>query len=98
MWLMKRPLKERLAQLFAAYGRIAVIAYVVISLLTIIGFSIAIGVGAQPSTATGVIGVLGAGWVAAKATMPIRILVVLGITPVIAAVLGRRRRAPAGEP
>lgn len=88
----KPSLKERLAAHFAEYGRIAVITYLVLSVLTIAGFSIAIGVGAEPSTATGLLGVLGAGWLAAKATMPIRILIVLAVTPPIA-VLVRRRAA-----
>lgn len=88
----KLTLKERLTAHFAEYGRVAVITYLVISLLTIVGFSVAIGIGAQPSTATGVFGVIGAGWLAAKATMPIRILIVLGITPVISAVVQRRRQ------
>jgi hypothetical protein len=92
----KKPsLKERLSALFADYGRIAVITYLVLSLGAIVGFSIAIGMGVEPSDATGVLGVIGAGWVAAKATMPIRILITLGITPVIAGLL--RRRKPRGD-
>jgi hypothetical protein len=41
----------------------------------------------EPSSASGVLGVIGAGWVAAKATMPLRILATLGLTPVVAAVI-----------
>jgi hypothetical protein len=92
----KRTLKERLAASFAEYGRIAVITYLVLSLLTIAGFSIAIGIGAQPSSATGLFGVIAAGWLAAKATMPLRILIVLALTPGIAAIV--RRRAPKHPP
>lgn len=93
----KPPLKERLSALFSEYGRIAIITYLVLSLGAIVGFSIAIGTGVEPSDATGVIGVIIAGWVAAKATMPIRILITLGITPVIGGLL-RRRKPPAAEP
>ncbi|MGN6111135.1 MAG: hypothetical protein ACTHU0_38915 [Kofleriaceae bacterium] len=93
----KPRLGDRLGALFSEYGRIAVITYLVLSIAAIAGFAIAIGVGAKPSTATGVFGVIGAGWLAAKATMPIRILVTLGVTPVIAAVIRRVRPRPAAE-
>ena len=89
----KPSLKQRLTALFEEYGRIAIITYFTLSGLAIVGFSIAIWIGAEPSTATGVLGVIIAGWVAAKATMPIRILITLGLTPLIALLLGRRRRA-----
>lgn len=89
----KRTLKQRLQAHFAEYGRVAIWTYLVLSLTAIIGFSIAIGAGVAPSSATGVFGVLGAGWVAAKATMPLRILATLGLTPLIATLVQRRRRA-----
>lgn len=90
-------LKARLAKQFADYPKIAIITYLTMSVLTIIGFSIAIGVGAQPSSATGILGVIGAGWLAAKATVPLRILATLAITPLIATLVRRisRRRKPA---
>src|SRR5690349_13856808 len=87
-------LKERLKLLTADYGRIAVYTYLALSLTAIVGFSIAIGTGVEPSSATGTLGVIGAGWVAAKATMPLRILATLGLTPIIAAVLRRWRAKP----
>lgn len=99
---MRDSLKQRLSALFAEYGRIAIITYLVLSIGAIVGFSIAIGVGAQPSTATGTFGVIVAGWAAAKVTMPIRILITLAITPLIAMIVLRRRRgaapAAASEP
>ena len=90
---VKPPLKERLSALFEDYGRIAIITYFTLSILTIIGFSGAIWTGVKPSSETGVIGVIIAGWVLGKATLPIRILVTLGLTPVVAFVV-RRRRGP----
>jgi hypothetical protein len=94
----KPTLKERLQAHFAEYGRIALFTYLSLSLLTIIGFSVAIGVGVAPSSATGVLGVIGAGWVAAKATMPLRILATLALTPLIAMLWQRRsRRKPASD-
>ena len=89
-------LKERLAKQFADYPKIAIITYLTMSALTIIGFSIAIGSGAQPSSTSGILGVIGAGWLAAKATVPLRILATLAITPLIATLVRRmRRRKPA---
>ena len=73
----KKSLKERLSAHMAEYGSIAIYTYLALSLLTIAGFSIAIGIGVSPSSATGVLGVIGAGWVAAKATLPLRILATL---------------------
>ncbi|MCX5744540.1 MAG: hypothetical protein NT062_18780 [Proteobacteria bacterium] len=89
---VKLTLKERLSAHTAEYGKIAIYTYLVMSLATITGFSIAIGAGIEPSSASGVLGVIGAGWLAAKATMPIRILITLGLTPAIAAIITRVRR------
>lgn len=94
-----RPtLKERLSAHLAEYGQIAVVTYLVISLAAIAAFSIAIGAGVRPSTSSGVLGVIGAGWLAAKTTVPLRILATLAVTPAVAAVVRRRSsRAGAGE-
>jgi len=89
----KPPLKQRLSALFEEYGRIAIITYFTLSILTIIGFSVASWTGLKPSSETGVIGVIIAGWALGKATLPIRILITLGITPLVAFVV-RRRRGP----
>ncbi len=91
---VKRTLKERLAAHLEQYGKVALFTYLALSLLAIAGFSIAIAIGAEPSSATGIFGVIGAGWLAAKATMPIRILATLGLTPVVAAVIKRFSRTP----
>lgn len=85
-------LRQRLKQQFTEYPRIAIITYLTLSILSIVAFSIAIGIGAQPSSATGTLGVIGAGWVAAKALMPLRILATLALTPMIAAVVGRFKK------
>jgi hypothetical protein len=95
----KPPLKQRLSALFEEYGQIAIITYFTLSILTIIGFSVAIWIGVKPSSETGVLGVIIAGWGAAKLTLPIRILITLGLTPVVAFVVRRWRGAPdASEP
>jgi len=89
-------MKARLEKLLAEYGRVALYTYLSLSLLTIAGFSIAIGAGIAPSSATGVFGVIGAGWLAAKATMPLRILATLALTPLIATLVRRitKRKSP----
>ena len=87
----KLPLKQRLSALFSEYGRIAVIVYFSLSILAIIGFSIAFGVGWEPTSATGVLGVIFAGWVAAKATLPLRILITLALTPMVSLAIDRWR-------
>lgn len=89
----KPTLKERMQAHFAEYGRVAIWTYLTLSILTITAFSIAIGIGYAPSSASGVLGVIGAGWVAAKATTPLRILATLGLTPLVAALVQRRKRS-----
>ncbi|HEY0190173.1 MAG TPA: hypothetical protein VGC42_03575 [Kofleriaceae bacterium] len=94
----KPPLKERLKALFAEYGRVAIAVYFTLSILAIIGFSVAFGIGWSPTTASGTLGVIAAGWVAAKATLPIRILITLALTPMVQLVIDRvRRRKPRGS-
>lgn len=89
-------MKARLEKLLAEYGRVALYTYLTLSLCAILGFSIAIGAGLAPSSATGVFGVIGAGWLAAKATMPLRILATLALTPLIATLVRRvtKRKTP----
>lgn len=93
----KKTLKQRLSALFAEYGKVAIATYFTISILAIIGFSIAFAIGVAPSSATGVLGVIAAGWVAAKATLPIRVLITLALTPAVSYVVTRRRRAVEGS-
>ncbi|TMQ06227.1 MAG: hypothetical protein E6J90_46935 [Deltaproteobacteria bacterium] len=91
-----RPsLRQRFAAQTKEYGRVAIITYFTLSILAIIGFSIAIGLGVEPSSATGMFGVIFAGWALAKATLPIRLLLTLGLTPVIAFLVTRRRATQA---
>ena len=95
----KRTMKERLSAHFAQYGKIAIYTYLTLSLAAIVGFSIAIGIGVGASSTGGVLGAIGSGWVAAKATMPLRILATLGLTPLVATLLRRRhvRSSPTTE-
>src|ERR1041384_7298242 len=96
----KPSLKQRLTALFEEYGKIAIITYFTLSGLAIIGFSVAIWIGAQPSSATGVLGVVFARWARAKATMPGRSLINPAVTRVLGTLVRRRRgsEAPPDEP
>lgn len=82
-------MKARLQKLLAEYGKVALYTYLALSLLAIVGFSVAIGLGFGAESATGVIGTIGAGWLAAKATMPLRILATLALTPLVASLVRR---------
>jgi len=88
----KPSLRQRLSALFDAYGSIAIVTYLALSVLTILAFSIAIWAGLKPSTETGVLGVILAGWVLAKTTVPLRILATLALTPGVAVIVARFRR------
>lgn len=81
-----------MSALVSEYGKIALYTYLALSLSAIVAFSVAIGMGVGPTSATGTLGVIGAGWVAAKATMPLRALATLALTPLIATLLRRRPR------
>lgn len=84
----KLPLKERLAEHLAEYGKVALVVYFSISILTIIGFYIAIKAGVDVGdSAASDSGALVAAWVAAKLTWPIRVGVTFLLTPVAAAVV-----------
>lgn len=94
----KLPLKQRLAAVMQDYPKVALYTYLTLSLTAIIGFSLAIGLGFQPSNSSGVIGTIIAGWAAAKLTLPIRAIATIALTPVIAAVLAKRKAKQAPTP
>jgi hypothetical protein len=87
-------MKARLEKLLAEYGKVALITYLVLSVLAIVGFSVAIAAGTNPTSATGLFGVIAAGWLAAKATVLLRILATLAITPLLAALIRRLSKKP----
>jgi hypothetical protein len=100
-----RPrLADRLKELLAVYGRVALAIYVVLFVLVLGGFALAIGSGYEPEGTAANAGVLASAWVATKLTQPIRILATLALTPLVAYLLGRRRKTaegpatPAGDP
>ena len=91
--MSRQPLGERLKQLLADYGPVALGVYVAIFGLVLVGFMVAISAGYDPEGVAGSAGLLGAAWVATKLTQPLRILATLALTPVVGRLVLRRRDA-----
>lgn len=89
----KPPLKVRLKKLIADYGNVAIVTYLLISLVTIIIFTTIIALGVGATSGEGILGTIVAGWLAAKVTVPLRILGTLAVTPVLGTWLKRRKIA-----
>lgn len=87
-------MKARLEALLEKYGKLALIIYFSIFGLVLAGFAIAIRAGVQIESAAGEAGLLGAAWLATKLTQPVRILATLFLTPIVAKVMERFRKAP----
>jgi hypothetical protein len=88
---------QKLKDHFAEYGGIAIATYFVIFALTWTGFAVAIGQGVAVDGAATDGTTIGTAWLATKATQPLRILVTLAITPLVAAIW-HRIRPPAPKP
>lgn len=80
---------ERLKKLFTEYGPIALGIYLTTFALSMIGFSAAINFGWQVEGGAAQAGTVGLAYVATQAIKPLRIGLTLGLTPVVAAALGR---------
>lgn len=85
--------RERLKHLLAEYGRLALYVYLAIFVVVLAGFALAIQMGIRVESAAGKAGVWGAAWLATKMTQPLRILATLALTPLLAQLLRRRKRA-----
>lgn len=95
----KPSLKERMKGLYDEYGKIAIAIYFAIFFLVIAGFAVAIQMGfkvegADESSGLGLAATLGAAWVAAKVTQPLRILATLVLTPVVGKLIRKTPPAP----
>jgi cytochrome b561 len=87
--------RQRLKNLLAEYGKLALYVYLAIFVLVLAGFALAIQMGIQVESAAGKAGVWGAAWLATKVTQPLRILATLALTPLLAQLLRRRKRTDA---
>lgn len=91
----KPPLRERFKGLMDAYGPVAITLYLAIFAINIAAAAIAIRYfGWQPKSAAGTGGLLFVAWASAKALQPLRILLTLALTPLVAKVVGRDPRVP----
>lgn len=90
----KPPLSQRLKDLLAEYGSIALVVYLVLFGLVFAGFAIAIAAGIGSESASGLAGTAAAAWVATKLTQPFRIAGTLALTPLAAALMHRYRGRP----
>jgi hypothetical protein len=86
-----RVLKDRLQEHIAEYGKLALVIFFSLGILSLIGFYVAIRAGIDVGSNSGTAGALAAAWVANKLTMPIRIGATLVLTPLFAKIL---RRSP----
>ena len=87
---------QRFKSLIAEWGQIAIVVYFAIFFATLASFAAAISAGLDPDGTGETLGLLGAAWLATKATQPLRIAAAALLTPVVGAVWhrtpwGRRR-------
>jgi len=88
-----RPMnRQRLKDLLAEYGRLALYTYLVLFVIVLVGFAGAIHWGVRVESTAGKAGLWGAAWLATKVTQPLRILATVALTPLVAQVLKRRKK------
>lgn len=89
----KPPLSQRLKDLLAEYGSIAIAIYLGLFALVFAAFLLAIFAGIKTGdSAGGITGTIVGAWVATKITQPFRIAGTLALTPLVGAVIARRRQ------
>jgi hypothetical protein len=84
--------RERLKNLLAEYGRLALYTYLVLFVLVLLGFAGAIHLGVHAESTASKAGLWGAAWLATKLTQPLRILATVALTPLVAQVLKLRKK------
>jgi|SRR5690606_23336307 len=91
-------MRERLKELLVEYGKVALVIYLVLFVISMVGFAIAIGAGYEPEGVAGNAGLIGAAWVATKLAQPLRILATVALTPLVARFVLRRPPSPPPAP
>jgi len=76
-------LKQRLQDLVREYGRVAIVVYFSLWILTVAGFYLALRAGIHVGSGSGKAGTLVAAWLATKLTLPLRIGATLVLTPLL---------------
>ena len=87
-------MRKTLKQIAAEYGAVAVVVYLAIFTLVLLGSWAAIHLGWKPHSATGGVGSFAAAYIATKLTQPLRIAATLALTPVVARAYERISPAP----
>lgn len=82
-------MRKTLKNILAEYGTIALVVYLTIFTVVLLGFWSAIHLGWQPASLTANVGGFTAAYLATKLTQPVRIASTLAITPLVAKVYGR---------
>lgn len=94
-------MRKTFKNILAEYGTTALVVYLVIFSVVLLGFWVGIRLGWQPESAAGNVGAFTAAYIATKVTQPLRIAATLLLTPFVARVWERvtgRAPAPAGTP
>jgi hypothetical protein len=77
-------MRKTIQSIFAEYGTIAVVIYLAIFTLVLLGFAAAFRFGWRPSSAAATAGIWTAAYIATKLTQPLRIIATLAVTPFVA--------------
>jgi hypothetical protein len=96
------PVRRTFKQILAEYGTTALVVYLVIFTLVLLGFWLGIRLGWRPESAAGNVGAFTAAYLATKVTQPLRIGATLVLTPLVARmwerVTGRKPASPEVTP
>jgi hypothetical protein len=85
------PLRKRLQTLMVEYGQLALVVYLTIFALVLVGFVLAIQLGVKVQGAGATAGTWAAAYIATKITQPLRIMATLAVTPLVMRLLPRRK-------
>jgi len=86
--------RKTLKSIALEYGSIAVVVYLGIFALVIVGFWAAIRFGWSPDSTAANVGAWTAAYLATKVTQPLRIVATVAVTPMVARIFNRRGSAP----
>ena len=78
------PVRKTFKSILAEYGTTALVVYLVIFTVVLLGFWLGIRLGWQPESVVGNVGTFTAAYLATKVTQPLRIAATLVLTPITA--------------
>lgn len=87
-------MRKTLKQIAVEYGSIAVVVYLTIFAVALIGFWAAIRFGWSSDSTAANVGAWTAAYIATKVTQPLRIVATVAVTPMVARVFTRRGSGP----